>query len=406
MQIICSTGLSSDDRKSLQEAVRALTSCIYEGDLTDRTTHLVAKRSAADTEKVRVARELGLPIVCKSWIFDSAAAGGTLLDLTPNYRIYQPPPPLLDENASASTANSTLTTTASTQQVCSFVRAPLPLLREAAERGELSFEPIPTDADTIKLGGKLYALDAPTGFLRQQAVVAAVAGGRRASSSPGGTSSGPTSGDSRAYTLRELLHGLRLSSKSHADYFLECVTRHVEPVLLLDKKLLLASVLPAAGAELRGADEAGRARATLGDTPLSAALSSAAGFIAAPLSAATLSAIGTPQWLREAAVSLEAPSSAAPSSSALSSAPTLRASDPRASSGRASASPLACEEKAELLRQLSEAADERAKLNAQVSSLSATLREERECAEAAVLLYGASRGRRNQIVPRYLGNET
>lgn len=68
--------------------------------------------------------------------------------------------------------------------------------------------------------------------------------------------------------------------------------------------------------------------------------------------------------------------------SALSSAPTLRASDPRASSGRASASPLACEEKAELLRQLSEAADERAKLNAQVSSLSATLREERERAEA------------------------
>ena len=77
--VFCSTGLASSERRSLEQAIGQLGRCQYHGDLTDRTTHLVAHDGAAPSEKVMCAKKLRLPIVRPKWIVDSAANGGTVL---------------------------------------------------------------------------------------------------------------------------------------------------------------------------------------------------------------------------------------------------------------------------------------------------------------------------------------
>ena len=346
--------------------MRAL-SLTYEGDLTDRTTHLVAKRgSNPASEKLRVARELGLPVVCPTWFKDSADHK-KLLPLAPRYRIYPSVEDVGQENSSlnipTSSSSSGLRNLSSKRvtaapppdlgEVVNFIKEPIPLLREAAERGELSVEPRPgpIDAETICLCGTEYALDAPTGYGRQQAVIAAKAG-RRASTSPEPAGvitprsipGGGVGADHRAYTLRELLFALRCSRQSHADYFLECVTHRCEPVLLLDKKLLFSAVLPAAGMDVPN----GQSCLTTA-TPSSSAPSSAAPSSSAP----------------SAPRSESAPSSAAPSTAAR-------------PSPAESVNSLGLGEKEELLSLLREAADERARLTDEVQSLTDSLRQERE----------------------------
>ena len=320
--VICSTGLSSTERRTLESAISGFANAVYEGDLTSRTTVLIAKSAEATSQKVSFARSLGLPIVMPAWVLD-ASDSETLEAPADRYIFLKGPVPkaataaaaaLLDENRSPQTnpaavhlmnsgeARQPLSNAAPPPSATSrnFVREPLPLLREAAVRGEISLEAQPLTEASVVLCGEAHSLDSPTGFLRQHALTGSSAG--------------------RAYTLRELIFGLRCASLSHADYFLACVTHRVEPVLLTDKKLLVATVLPSTSgarpAALAGADGAG----------------AAARLLEGPLRSETAAALD----------------GAAP--------------------------PLAPDERAQLLGELKDAADERARLNAQVQGLAARLR--------------------------------
>ena len=83
--IACSTGLTGDLRRAVERACSNIDGATYEGDLTDRTTHLVAVRSAPASEKLRCARGLGLPIVLPGWLIDAARDGSAPLPLTQAY---------------------------------------------------------------------------------------------------------------------------------------------------------------------------------------------------------------------------------------------------------------------------------------------------------------------------------
>ena len=84
--VLCSTGLPAAERRAIEQAISLLDDVMYHGDLTDRTTHLVAKDGANSTEKIRCARKLHLPIVSPRWVIDSAAAGRrALLKLDSKY---------------------------------------------------------------------------------------------------------------------------------------------------------------------------------------------------------------------------------------------------------------------------------------------------------------------------------
>lgn len=365
--VVCSTGLGSAERKALEQICANFKNAIYEGDLTDRTTHLIAQSADASSEKARVAKELNMPIVRPQWIFDSS--GARVLDPPhPRYLLGKPPPPtsppalLGQENASPQKigqhrevrkplsakapaprvqAVAPPPTTAASAAT-NFVREPLPLLREAAVRGELSFdaaqEPFASNTESAHLlCGERYALDAPTGFLRQHALTGSTAG--------------------RAYTLRELIFGLRCSSLSHADYFLACVTHGVEPVLLLDKKVLIASVLPSSAAA--------------STTTATASSSSSSSSSSTALSSSSAADSGAARLLEGPPLSLET-AFAIDASSASSSSGDASAAD---ANGTGAA--LGEEERSQLLGQLRDAADERAKLNAKVSALAHQLREQR-----------------------------
>lgn len=468
MITLCSTGLSTAERKALQVSIDVLSGACYDGDLTDRTTHLIAK-PGQQSEKLKVARGLGLPIVLPAWLHDSAAAGTKLLPLVPKYVVQDPE--INDENTSLNSANrrssnhrrsscssvGTSCSRARTGVVLSCVRDPLPLLRESTSRGELSFdpqEPLAPSLQTITLCGEEYSLDAPTGFLRQHGLSLAAAGKRAWSSGNGGgegragRASGAllavpshSTGTGRAYTLRELLFALRCAGKAHADYFLACVAAEIEPVLLLDKQLLVSSVMPSSTADDAEEESISAAGKGVG-SDIGGGQSSFHGSRRARCSSrgsvhrcgtrcATMSttadcdearghampSIATPI---EAAAAAPLPPSRA-SSCRLSSAPTMRmqlrttdapsalpiesldeaadrkesgdehgawrwtavcdrsSTSPAPSSARepSSAPDLASEERAALLRKLQQAAEDREALNAQVQQLTATLHDER-----------------------------
>ena len=70
---ISSTGLPHADRARLENSVRALGGA-YAGDLTDRTTHLVATKIHPRSAKLACALKLGLPIVLPQWVHASGTA--------------------------------------------------------------------------------------------------------------------------------------------------------------------------------------------------------------------------------------------------------------------------------------------------------------------------------------------
>lgn len=402
--VLCSTGLAATERKALQAAIATLTDVTYDGDLTDKTTHLIiAKPAGHESEKLKVAKSLGLPIVLPSWVHDSVAAGQTLLPLLPKYVL---PPhgeePLADENASARSANR------QSRAVLS-VHDPLALLREASKRGELWLNPTAPDQPTISLCGDEFALDSPTGFLRQQGVAFAAAGkhslAARAAGGEGGSSPvmlpaavplPAMASLGRAYTLRELLFALHCASKSHADYFLACVAQQIEPVLLLDKKMLLAAVMPSSPVKDH---RASLSKGVLSLSRVAANAATPAGMLAGvPIggrasgrSAASSSRLSSAPTMR-----LQAREQVAPLSAAATYAIKKLAGDgqltpasgaPSSVAEPDSADRMGVEERAALLQQLREAAEERAKLNAQVEHLTSALREERAAAAADCQYY-------------------
>ena len=395
--VVCSTGLTSEQRRSLDTAVASLAGAEYDGNLTDRTTHLVAVRSAPMTEKLRAARRLGLPIVWPSWLLDAAADGSTLsppqphhvlqplsgvvvcvsgpafsaadrqavrldveavggayssvLDascthivlsgapghkyqsalaqdlsqvapnavfvtsewLTETLRLGSPQdeaqftpalvpvnvdelPPVPERHTLAlpsSTSRSLAETTASvlnappkqrlaakplppmptpSQQASAPVSMPpallepiaepLEILRAAVVAGSLSVDAPPVSTGlpstlfptgTLSVGKASYRLDTLTGMRRHRAVAAALdesstglpalMGPQFAADAPP-----PPPGAGRPYSLRELAFAVRCARLSHADYFLACLTASIDPVLLLDKKLLFGAVFGAQGA--------------------------------------------------------------------------------------------------------------------------------------------------------------
>lgn len=255
--VVCSTGLSGSERRLLEETIDAL-GASYTGDLTDRTTHLVVRPPlhGQASEKLRVAAQLGIPIVTASWISDAAKSG--LLELPKAHHLLSadvkpsPAPP-----GPAMTVGVTPDTVA--EPACDFVDDPLTLLREATAGGKLALE-IPTGGSAT-LCGRAHALDTPTGFVRQQLA-------HGLDRTPKGLAAGK-----RAYTLREMMFCLRCGGLSHADYFLACVNQGVEPVLLLDKKALISGVVDRWRLQAAVEDESGTAR--LFEAPLSRATASA-----------------------------------------------------------------------------------------------------------------------------------
>ena len=364
--VFCSTGLASSERRSLEQAIGQLGRCQYHGDLTDRTTHLVAHDGAAPSEKVMCAKKLRLPIVRPKWIVDSAANGGTvLLPLDAKYLSRVP----MDENEPPQQSEGAPQQPRQLQAlpqpaVGGFVPDPLALLRVAAERGELSLEPTPLPASTttVSLCGQSYALDVPTGFKRHHTLMPV------ATSADDGSDARDSSAP-RAYTLRELLFAVRCSSLSHSDYFLQCVLHACEPVLLLDKRALHQACVTLMSDGGHG--HASPPTASGGDEDASRLLEG-------PLSMATLAAID----LRATPLKLRPPSAAAEADAA--SVATVTPSQ-LAAERRLDASSSAEDTTSSMRRQLQDAAEDRARLNAQVASLSARLQEERSRTEAAAV---------------------
>lgn len=428
--VVCSTGLTSEQRRSLDTAVASLAGAEYDGNLTDRTTHLVAVRSAPMTEKLRAARRLGLPIVWPSWLLDAAATGSTLsppephhvlqplsgvvvcvsgpafsaadrqavrldveavggayssvLDascthivlsgapghkyqsalaqdlsqvapnavfvtsewLTETLRLGSPQdeaqftpglvpvnvdelPPVPERHTLAlpsSTSRPLAETTASvlnappkpplapkplppprmptpSQQASAPVSMPpawlepiaepLEILRAAVVAGSLSADAPPLSTGlpstliptgTLSVGKASYRLDTLTGMRRHRAVAAALDESSTALPALMGPQLAaadappPPPGAERPYSLRELVFAVRCSTLSHADYFLACLTASIDPVLLLDKKLLFGAVFGAEGAR------AGTAAATVSPDP-------ADRLSQGPVSSATLAAM-------------------------------------------------------------------------------------------------------------------
>lgn len=386
--VLCSTGLPAAERKALQSAIATLTSDVtYDGDLTDKTTHLIVSKLGQESEKLKVAKSLGLPIVFPSWVHESATAGHTLLPLTPKY-LALPKGEAVDETAIAANSHLELLS----------VREPLPLLREAAKRGELCLDPTDPAAagwKTILLCGDEYALDAPTGLLRQQGVTFAATGKHPSTASRGSEDgSSPTMlSTGRAYTLRELLFALHCSSKPHSDYFLACVAHQIEPVLLLDKRMLIAAVMPSSpGRESRASLPQGAVAgtATSAVTPASILAGAATSERATGCSAASSGRLSSAPTMRMQAREQMAPLSATATyaiKKLASDGQLTPASSAPSSAGGPNGGRMGAEERASLLLQLREAAEERAKLNAQVQHLTATLREERAAAEATCQYY-------------------
>ena len=349
--VLCSTGLPAAERRAIEQAISLLDDVMYHGDLTDRTTHLVAKDSATSTEKIKCARKLHLPIVSPKWVMDSAAAGNrALLKLDSKYLTNLPP---LDENNSPQLPQPHVATPVENDRVSGIVREPLALLRMAAELGELTLEPtpLPTSTTHVTLGGREYLLDAPTGFMRQQGAPA--------------TNGAAVDGGGKGYKLRELLFCVKCSRLSHADYFLQCALAPCEPVLLLDKRLLLASVLPRMGPSSGDSDGTSSGEA-VDDTPEArnstskvASRRSSGGdagrLLESPLTRSTLELISPMRLPDHASAEAAAAPSASPSVWCLMPPTPMQ--------------PAAGGERSRKIGALCEAADERARLNARVASL-------------------------------------
>ena len=235
----CSTGLAATERRALEDQISKKIG-EYCGDLTDRTKYLVADNVENVSEKIKVARRLGLPIVTPAFVTDSAAAG-TLQPL--DKYLLEPvrsAPKLIAQDSNVENVAPKHVAPQPAEkpsaEVCSYIKDPLPILRGVTAFPEAS-------ATTIQLDGRDYSLDTPTGFFKHRSTPALAAAAANAADPP------------RAYTLRELLFAMKHASLSHADYFLQCALQQVEPVVMLDKRLLVSST---SGAEQPEADAAMR----------------------------------------------------------------------------------------------------------------------------------------------------
>jgi hypothetical protein len=199
--VLCSTGLDVPTRHAVMTAAAGLDGVAWHGDLTDRTTHLVAD-VGAHSAKVKCALRLGLPIVSPKWVMDSADRG-RLLPIDE----YTHDPSATDENASPQEASPE-----EHEPFCAFVQEPLNLLREAASAGELASALPPATTSTVNLCGHRYHLDTPTGMRKLQAHTPATI-----DDNASGNGALPQPPAPRAYTLRELLFAVHCASLSHAD---------------------------------------------------------------------------------------------------------------------------------------------------------------------------------------------
>ena len=426
--VLCSTGLSSAERASIERAIAQLDGAdvAYEGDLTDRTTHLLAKPGAGPSDKMRVAQRLGLPIVSPAWVIDATAGGGSQtlapLDIDSEYLLAHsaatppPLPPATDGDmraraswplsaTSLSSANSVRELSAGAAgkytpplapqlarspatPVCTYVPDPFRLLRTARERGELSFEPtVPAKGRAVTLDGCAYALDAPTAFhrkhagapIRRDAAGDLPLGGLGTTAQPLGC--GGASG--RPYTLGQLLFALRCVTLSHSEYFLRCVTHDIEPVLLLDKRALIGAVLPPAA----GGGGEGGVGGEGGEGGVAAAVEPLARLLEPPLSHATRRAIECPSRGRGLLAPPPLPSPAASSTPLQANGVRSHAAPtpPADASGGVEASARG------VLPAGRDADDERRRLLEQVARLTDALREERSRSNTAandILLAG------------------
>ena len=234
----CSTGLAATERRALEDQISKIGE--YCGDLTDRTKYLIADNVENVSEKIKVARRLGLPIVTPAFVTDSAAAG-TLQPL--DKYLLEPvrsAPKLMAQDSNVENVAPKHVAPQPAEkpsaEICSYIKDPLPILRGVTAFPEAS-------ATTIQLDGRDYSLDTPTGFFKHRSTPALAAAAANAADPP------------RAYTLRELLFAMKHASLSHADYFLQCALQQVEPVVMLDKRLLVSST---SGAEQPEADAAMR----------------------------------------------------------------------------------------------------------------------------------------------------
>ena len=210
--VVTTSGLDRAARRRARAAASVLGVDLCD-DLTDQTTHLVARSLSPWTAKMSCAARLDLPIVTPAWLEDSAARGRLL-----GAHGYEHPLHAREDAAVAPTP---------ALSPSGVVRSPLRLLR-AAPHGRVD---LTNRGRSIELDGACYQLDAPTTFLREGTVEHAVPA-RSAEIDAGRGAPG--------YSLASLLFAHECDWLSHPDYFLACV-RHqpfIAPMQLLDRKAL------------------------------------------------------------------------------------------------------------------------------------------------------------------------
>ena len=210
--VVTTSGLDRAARRRARAAASVLGVDLCD-DLTDQTTHLVARSLSPWTAKMSCAARLDLPIVMPAWLEDSAARGRLL-----GARGYEHPLRARDDAAVASTP---------ALSAGGVVRSPLRLLR-AAPHGRVD---LTNGGRSIELDGACYQLDAPTTFLREGTVEHPL---------PASSAEIDAGCGAPGYSLASLLFARECDGLSHPDYFLACV-RHqpfIAPMQLLDRKAL------------------------------------------------------------------------------------------------------------------------------------------------------------------------
>lgn len=292
--VLCSTGLSKSERRTLELAASSLEAVAYSGDLTSETTHLIAVNRSASSAKLACAITRGLPVVLPSWISDSASAG-SLLPLSAAYMVPQcvgggssPPPPVfpgpaatlrdepvrrcpLAERQEHNSIESDPARTA-TEGVGKYCRKQqstrgadvgaasgagrqsqiLDLLCELED--SVIHDAVSAGEDApITIGGQTLWLDALTDFCRG-AGTPGTAGGR---------------GQGDPYSLRSLLLCLACRSFTHSEYCLACLRwePYTPPVLVLDKAVLFRTLGLGQGASPTRADCDGSRSRGIGCAP-------------------------------------------------------------------------------------------------------------------------------------------
>ena len=384
---------SAVDRNAIRRAIEAAGG-VFSPHLDDRVTHIVAHDEISTSERQALAGSLrGAPsasVVRSAWLKDSLRLGVAQDEAA--YAAALAPPsserratPLSALTArTAASANMAAGLAGSDQVAPDPIKSPrtsdasspdalIAVLRAAAEAGEVPLsgaQPYPEDQARVTLGGQSYELDAPSSLRRQQAVAAIYQSAAEESLAGPACAAAADATLGKPYTLRELLFALACSGLTHAEYFLACVTEEVDPVLLLDKKLLF-------GAALRGSDD------TVPGKAVHAAHAAHARLSEGPLTIETIEAIGRAPFVDAALTSCSPINLVAsltlaaddPGTSGASPAAHQVGASPTDGSGSSTGSSLttSADERSRLVAQLQAATEERERLNARVASLTHAL---------------------------------